>query len=156
MSDQPAKRDRRWLEYTIELSKQCPPSKTAFSVGAVIVSTDDEVIATGYSREGDPHDHAEETALAKVPGDPRLAAATIYSSLEPCSKRSSHPLTCTQLILSAGIPRVVLAWREPNLFVDCEGAELLRAAGREVIEIPDLAPAVQAINAHLLQDAADQ
>ena len=101
--------DRRWLKETIELSKKCPPSKTAFSVGAIIVSTDGEVIATGYSREGDPHDHAEETALAKVEGDPRLLSSTIYTSLEPCSKRSSHPLTCTQLILAAGIPRVVLA-----------------------------------------------
>ncbi|MET9314193.1 deaminase [Kribbella sp. NPDC003505] len=142
--------DRRWLEETIELSKKCPPSKTAFSVGAIIVSADGEVIATGYSREGDPHDHAEETALAKVEGDSRLASSTIYTSLEPCSRRSSHPLTCTQLILAAGLPRVVLAWREPNIFVDCEGAELLRAAGCEVIEIPDLAPAVRAVNAHLL------
>ncbi|MGW5191970.1 deaminase [Kribbella sp. NPDC004138] len=147
--------DRRWLEETIQLSKKCPPSKTAFSVGAIIVSTDGEVIATGYSREGDPHDHAEETALAKVEDDPRLLSSTIYTSLEPCSKRSSHPQTCTQLILAAGIPRVVLAWREPNIFVDCEGAELLRAAGCEVIEIPDLAPAVRAVNAHLLDDSAN-
>jgi pyrimidine deaminase RibD-like protein len=147
--------DRRWLEEAIELSKKCPPSKTAFSVGAIIVSADGEVIATGYSREGDPHDHAEESALAKVEGDPRLPFSTIYSSLEPCSKRSSHPLTCTQLILAAGIPRVVLAWREPNIFVDCEGAELLRAASREVIEIPDLAPAVRTVNAHLLDDSTD-
>lgn len=147
---EPSEADRRWLEQAIELSQQCPPSKTAFSVGAIIVSADGDVIATGYSREGDPHDHAEETALTKVSGDPRLSSATIYSSLEPCSKRSSHPLTCTQLILAAGIPRVVLAWREPSVFVDCEGAELLRAAGCEVIEIPDLAPAVRAVNAHLL------
>jgi len=156
MSDRPAEHDRRWLECAIELSKQCPPSATAFSVGAIIISDDDEIIATGYSREGDPHDHAEETALAKVVGDPRLASSTIYSSLEPCSKRSSHPLTCTQLILAAEIPRVVLAWREPNIFVDCEGAELLHAAGCEVIEFPDLAPAVQAINAPLLGGASGQ
>ena len=156
MSEPAAERDRRWLEYAIELSKHCPLSPTAFSVGAVIVSGDGEIIATGYSREGDPHDHAEETALAKVVGDSRLESSTIYSSLEPCSKRSSHPLTCTQLILAAGIPRVVLAWREPNLFVDCEGAELLHAAGCEVIEFPDLAPAVRAINAHLLDDSPDQ
>jgi diaminohydroxyphosphoribosylaminopyrimidine deaminase/5-amino-6-(5-phosphoribosylamino)uracil reductase len=155
MSDQPAERDRRWLERSIELSKQCPPSATAFSVGAIIVSADDEILATGYSREGDPHDHAEETALAKVVGDPRLASSTIYSSLEPCSKRSSHPLTCTQLILAAGIPRVVLAWREPDLFVDCEGVELLRAAGCEVVEISDLALAVRAINAYLFEDMTD-
>ncbi|MFD7161113.1 deaminase [Kribbella sp. NPDC059898] len=148
----PAATDRAWLEAAIELSRQCPPSTTAFSVGAIIVSAAGDVIATGYSREGDPHDHAEETALAKAERDPRLASSTIYSSLEPCSKRSSHPRTCTQLILAARIPRVVFAWREPSIFVDCEGAELLRAAGCEVLEIPEVAPAVRAINAHLLQE----
>ncbi|HEU4948656.1 MAG TPA: deaminase [Kribbella sp.] len=155
MPDAITPRDREWLQKAIDLSRSCPPSTTAFSVGALVVGADDDVISTGYSREGDPHDHAEETALAKLsPADARLTSATIYSSLEPCSERSSHPLTCTQLILAAGISRVVLAWREPPLFVGCEGVELLQSAGCEVIEIPDLADEVRAINAPLLGDSA--
>ncbi|MFJ4923468.1 hypothetical protein [Streptomyces sp. NPDC088725] len=80
----------------------------------------------------------ERTAiLAKLPADdPRLQGATLYSSLEPCSERRSRPRTCTRLVLDAGIPRVVIAWREPDLFVvGCEGVELLAAAGVEVVEI---------------------
>jgi len=69
--------------------------------------------------------------------------------LEPCSVRASRPRSCTEWILRAGIPRVVFAWREPSLFVDCEGAELLRAAGVEVVEVPALAELVRAVNAHL-------
>src|SRR5690242_6840972 len=111
--------DRHWLEAAIDLSRSCPPSPTAFSVGAIIVSPTGEVISTGYSRETDPHDHAEEIALAKLDAnDPRLPTATIYTTLEPCSKRASRPRTCTDLILAADIRRVVLAWREPSLFVD--------------------------------------
>jgi diaminohydroxyphosphoribosylaminopyrimidine deaminase/5-amino-6-(5-phosphoribosylamino)uracil reductase len=145
--------DDQWLERAIELSRSCPPSATAFCVGAIIVSNDGEVLATGYSREAHPHDHAEEIALTKIPpDDPRLRTATIYTSLEPCSKRASRPRTCTELILAAGIPRVVLAWREPSIFVDCEGVELLTAAGVEVIELPSLAERVKAINAHLLSN----
>jgi diaminohydroxyphosphoribosylaminopyrimidine deaminase/5-amino-6-(5-phosphoribosylamino)uracil reductase len=143
--------DRAWLEQAIDLSRSCPPSATAFSVGAIIVSADSEVLATGYSRETDPHDHAEEVAISKLStNDPRLAGATIYSTLEPCSKRASRPRTCTELIITAGITRVVLAWREPSLFVDCEGIELLTAAGLEVAEYPDLADAIRQVNAHLL------
>lgn len=143
--------DRRWLQQAVDVSRSCPPSSTAFSVGAVIVSQDGEVLATGYSRETDPHDHAEEIALIKIqPGDPRLRKATIYTSLEPCSKRASRPRTCTELILAAGIRRVVLAWREPSLFVDCEGVELLTTAGLDVLEYPDHAEAVRRVNAHLL------
>jgi pyrimidine deaminase RibD-like protein len=143
-------RDRRYLRRAIELANSCPPSRTAFSVGAVIVDTGGAVIATGYSRETDPHDHAEEAALAKLaPHDTRLAAATLYSSLEPCSTRASRPASCTELILATPIPRIVFAWREPNLFVDCQGTELLRAAGRNVVEIPDLAHLVRHTNEHL-------
>lgn len=142
--------DRYWLEQAIDLSRSCPPSET-FCVGAIILDKSGEILSTGYSRETDPHDHAEEIAIKKIPAsDPRLAGSTIYSSLEPCSKRASLPRTCTELIIAAGIPRVVLAWREPNLFVDCEGVELLTAAGLEVIEYPDLADAVRQVNAHLL------
>jgi pyrimidine deaminase RibD-like protein len=144
--------DRYWLEKAIDLSRSCPPLETAFSVGAIILDDAGQPISTGFSRETDPKDHAEEIALSKLGlNDPRLPAATIYTTLEPCSKRASRPRTCTELILAAGIPRVVLAWREPSLFVDCEGVELLTAAGLEVVEYPDLADAVRQVNAHLLR-----
>ncbi|GHD14873.1 hypothetical protein GCM10007147_01380 [Nocardiopsis kunsanensis] len=143
--------DAFWLRYTVELSGHCPPSRTAFSVGAVVVAADGTVLGQGYSRRDDPHDHAEEAALRGIrPEDPHLAGATIYSSLEPCSSRSSRPRACSTLILATPLPRVVFAWREPELFVDCEGAERLCAAGRTVIERPDLAGGVRAANAHLL------
>ncbi len=144
--------DRFWLTAAIELSRSCPPSSTAFSVGAVVVSARGRVLGEGYSRRDDPHDHAEEVALRETdPEDPRLAGATIYTSLEPCSLRASRPRSCTELVLSTPIPRVVLAWREPALFVDCVGAERLTAAGRTVVERPDLAELVREVNAHLLR-----
>jgi diaminohydroxyphosphoribosylaminopyrimidine deaminase/5-amino-6-(5-phosphoribosylamino)uracil reductase len=143
--------DRAWLRAAIDLSRACTPSPTAFCVGALVVAADGTVLADGYSRRDDPHDHAEEAALrALTDDDPRLAGATAYSSLEPCSRRASRPRACTDLILATAIPRVVFAWREPDVFVDCDGAERLRAAGRTVVEVSDLAPEVRAVNAHLL------
>ncbi|MFE0022919.1 deaminase, partial [Amycolatopsis sp. NPDC059021] len=128
---------------------RCPPSAT-FRVGAVVTDAEGAVLATGHSGEGDPRNHAEQAALAKLdPSDPRLATATMYSSLEPCSVRSSSPASCTRLILDAGIPRVVFAWREPEIFVVCEGAEQLEAAGRRVVEVPALARDVMRENTHL-------
>jgi riboflavin-specific deaminase-like protein len=149
----PGVTDARFLRAAIELSRQCPPSDTAFSVGAIIVAADGEIMATGFSREQDPHDHAEEVALRKVhPVDPRLPAATMYSSLVPCGARASRPVTCVQHILAAGIPRVVFAWREPPIFTEGRGAEQLRAAGVTVVEIPELARAASAINAPALRN----
>lgn len=145
--------DHRWLREAIELSRRCPPSATAFSVGAVLVAADGRVLATGYSREFQPADHAEEVALAKAglaPGDPRLAGATLYSSLEPCAARASKPTPCADLIIASGIGRVVVAWREPPIFVPGGGAVRLRKAGVAVTVVPELAGAARAVNAHLL------
>ncbi|WP_239377374.1 dCMP deaminase [Frankia sp. Cj5] len=143
--------DHRWMTRAIDLAHRCPPTTGAYSVGAVIVDANNEEIAFGFSREVDEAVHAEESALAKIdPDDPRLATATIYSTLEPCSQRKSRPRTCAQLILEVKILRVVIAWREPSLFVaDCQGYELLTAAGVTVVELPELAEQARAMNAHL-------
>lgn len=142
--------DLAWLRQAIELSRRCPRSEAAFSVGAILVSDAGEVIATGYSRERDPKDHAEEVALARAAGDARLPGATLYSSLEPCLARASRPRSCAELIREAGIGRVVIAWLEPPLFVAGGGAGALRSGGVTVAEIPWLAEAARAVNAHLL------
>jgi pyrimidine deaminase RibD-like protein len=137
----------------VSLARRCPPSDTAFSVGAVIVDADGAELSRGFSREGgDPLVHAEESALGKLsPGDPRLAGATIYSTIEPCSQRKSRPRTCTELIIAAGLRRVVIAWREPALFVaDCQGYELLSRAGLTVTELPEFAADAAAPNRHLI------
>jgi len=144
--------DRRWLLEAVELSRRCPPVSTAYSVGAVIVAGDGTRLTQGYSRENDPLAHAEESAIAKLgtPWPTALATATIYSSLEPCSTRRSRPRSCTQLILAAGIGRVVYALREPPIFAECHGVQLLRDGGVEVVEITDLRHLVREINALVL------
>ncbi|MDI2128327.1 deaminase [Yinghuangia seranimata] len=144
--------DLHWMRRAIDLSAKCAPSQAAYSVGALIVGDDGVQLADGYSRESDPHFHAEEAALAKMPADDkRLTRATMYSTLEPCSERRSRPHPCARLILDAGIPRLVIAWREPAHFVaDCIGVELLRDAGVEVVELPELADEARRVNAHLL------
>ena len=167
--------DLHWLHEAIRLSRYCPPSATAFSVGAVLIGADGTVLSTGFSREWDPADHAEEVALARlgladqgVAGSgvrwsgmaangaadsgsgPNLDGATLYSSLEPCAARASRPTPCADLIIASGIGRVVIAWREPPIFVPGGGAARLRMAGLTVKVIPELAGAARAVNAHLL------
>lgn len=140
--------DRELLARAVALAGRCPPSATAFSVGALVVGPDGRVLAEGWSRRRDPHDHAEESALADL-GGVVPPGSTVYSSLEPCGARGSRKRTCADLIIAAGIRRVVHAWREPPVFVVASGADRLRAAGVEVVEIPELADAARAPNAHL-------
>ena len=143
--------DRAWLARAIDLSRRCPPSRTAYAVGAIIVAADGTVLATGYTRETSPHDHAEEAALAKLgPADTGLGGATLYSSLEPCRFRASRPRPCAELIIEVGLRRVAIAWLEPPLLAAGGGAALLRAAGVTVVEIPGLAARARAVNAAVL------
>ncbi|MEV5147675.1 dihydrofolate reductase family protein [Streptomyces sp. NPDC052727] len=145
--------DRHWLRTACELAALCPPSETAFSVGAVVVAADGTELARGHSREGtDPVVHAEEAALAKIDaGDARVAGATVYSSLEPCARRASRPAPCAELILRAGVRRVVTAWREPDTFVaGADGRGVLVAGGAQVVVLPELEELAKAPNVHLL------
>ncbi|MFI5964832.1 dihydrofolate reductase family protein [Streptomyces asoensis] len=150
----PVAADRHWLALACALAADCPPSGTAFSVGAVVVAADGTELARGHSREaGDPVVHAEEAALAKIdPADPRLATATVYSSLEPCARRSSRPAPCARLILDAGVRRVVTAWREPDTFVtEADGTGLLAARGVDVLLLPEYEERAKEPNGHLLR-----
>ena len=139
--------DGDWLAAAVELSRRCPPSDSAYAVGALVVAGG-EVLAEGWSRDVDDSVHAEESALSRVAGP--LPGATLYSSLEPCSVRGADTTPCARLILDRGIRRVVFALREPPLLADCEGAELLATGGVTVLELPALAPAVREINAAVL------
>ncbi|MFE6624970.1 dihydrofolate reductase family protein [Streptomyces sp. NPDC057740] len=149
----PSAADRRWLALACELAAECPPSGTAFSVGAVVVAADGTELARGHSREGgDPVVHAEEAALAKIAaGDPRVTSATVYTSLEPCTRRASRPVPCARLILDAGVRRVVTAWREPDTFVaGADGSGLLAGEGVDVVVLPEYEARAKAPNSHLL------
>ena len=144
-------RDRHWLWAAIELSRRCPPSDTAYSVGAIIVDRHGRERTRGYSRDEAPLLHAEESALAKLAGsDTDLSGATMYTSMEPCTTRRSGPRTCADLIIAAGLARVVIALREPPVFVHCVGVEALRNAGVEVLTIPEFGAEVVTVNAAVL------
>jgi pyrimidine deaminase RibD-like protein len=144
---EPTGADLTWMAVAIEWSRRCPFVPDRFNVGAVVVA-DSQELEHGYSRDVDPHMHAEESALSRLSGVD-LTGATIYTSMEPCTIRASHPRTCTQLILATGITRVVYAIREPSFLVECDGVEQLAAAGLTVIEAPSLAAEVRAVNAHI-------
>jgi len=144
-------RDQRLLRDAIALSRIARPSTSAYSVGAIIAAPDGVMIADGYSRERGAQSHAEQVAIEKaLEAGVDLRGSTLYTSLEPCSVRGSGLLACTVRILDAGILRVVFALREPPLFVDGHGAEVLAAAGVEVIELAGEARVVTEINAHLI------
>ena len=144
--------DRAYLRRTIDLARMCPPSETAYSVGALIVTPDGRQF-TGYSRETAPDNHAEEEAMLKAlrAGAP-LKGCVIYSSMEPCSSRKSKPLPCSELIIRHEMARVVFAAYEPDRFVNCCGERKLTEAGIEVTVLDELSSEALRVNRHILGD----
>lgn len=146
-----AKSDDDFLRQAIDESRKSVPCQTAFRVGAVIVTASGRVFK-GYTHETAPHNHAEEEAIAKaLAAGAALGGSTIYTSMEPCSTRSSKPVSCCEHIIRHGFARVVYASGEPATFVSNTSAAKMRAAGVEYVQLSDLAAQVEEINKHLLR-----
>lgn len=97
-------------------------------VGCVIVSNN-RVIGRGWTQpSGRPH--AEAMALDQAGVAAR--GATAYVTLEPCSGHSPRGPACSDILVKAGIGRVVAALQDPFPSVDGAGFAGLRAAGIEV------------------------
>jgi len=98
------------------------------SVGCVVVR-DGEVIGEGATAPGG-RPHAEELALARAGEAARGAVA--YVTLEPCGARSSGAASCSELLVRAGVARVVIACVDASPFASGRGQARLRQAGVEV------------------------
>ena len=155
-----------YMKIALEEANKCIPAPTAFCVGCVIVvpvrsATDVEekvVLSTGYSRELVGNTHAEANALAKarelssaelekffpegIPSDGGvgrlLGEADVYTTLEPCSIRTSGLPACADALVGAQVRRCYIGVAEPDDFVTCEGAEKLKRGGIEVIWLKGL------------------
>jgi len=113
-------------------------------VGAVL-ARDEEIVGEGWhERAGEPH--AEPIAI-RAAGE-RARGATAYVTLEPCCHHGRTP-PCVDVLLAAGVRRVVYAVGDPNPRVNGTGARRLKEAGLKV-ESGLLAANAEALNAGFL------
>ena len=99
------------------------------NVGCVIVSGNGSIVGRGATRQGG-RPHAEAVALAEA-GE-RARGATLYTSLEPCAHKSARGPACSELIVEAGLAKVVVALKDPDPRTSGRGIDQLRSAEIEV------------------------
>jgi diaminohydroxyphosphoribosylaminopyrimidine deaminase / 5-amino-6-(5-phosphoribosylamino)uracil reductase len=122
-------RDARFLGAAIRLgARELGSTWPNPAVGALIVDAGEQwpiIVGRGNTRAGG-RPHAETEALDQA-GE-RARGATCYVSLEPCAHHGRTP-PCAEVLVAAGIGRVVSALEDPDPRVAGNGYEILRAAG---------------------------
>ncbi len=98
-------------------------------VGAVVVNSGN-VVGEGFHTYAGLK-HAEVLAL-EAAGE-KARGGTLYLNLEPCC-HEGRTGPCVDVVLKAGINRIVVAMRDPNPLVCGKGLEKLRGAGVEILE----------------------
>ncbi len=130
MTDEERKTHEKFMRRCLQLARcGCGTTSPNPMVGAVVVH-DGLIIGEGYHHhQGGPH--AEVRAIASVRQPGLLRESTIYVSLEPCAHYGKTP-PCADLIVSKGIPRVVVGCGDPFAKVNGLGIKKLRDAGVDV------------------------
>jgi diaminohydroxyphosphoribosylaminopyrimidine deaminase/5-amino-6-(5-phosphoribosylamino)uracil reductase len=131
--------DVRWMAAALALAGRTR-GRTAPNpnVGCVIVGNG-RVVGRGWTQPGG-RPHAEAMALAEAGEAAR--GATAYVTLEPCAHVSRRGPACADLLVAAGVARVIAATGDPDPRTDGDGFARLRAAGI-VVETGILADAAR-------------
>lgn len=109
-------------------------------VGCVLVK-DDRVIGEGFHlKAGEAH--AEVNALQDAGSNAK--GATAYVTLEPCSFEGRTG-ACTDVLIKAGVKKVVCATLDPHPKNSGKGIQILRESGIEVI-VPFLESSAENLN----------
>src|SRR5256714_1079760 len=122
--------DRRHLARAIELAEGGRGRVNPNPLVGAVIGRDEEVLGEGFHEVlGGPHAEVEAIRAA---GDPDLAGATLYVSLEPRCPQGREP-PGTDAIRAAGIERVVVASDDPSEHASGRGLGILRDEGIEVV-----------------------
>lgn len=119
-------------------------------VGCVILMRDGR-IESGYRGEKYQKDHAEFTVLEKKGLSPAdLEGATVFTTLEPCTKRSPDKVSCADRLIEARVERVVIGYMDPD--DRGRGYQKLVEAGIAIEHFDeDLVREIRALNIHFIE-----
>lgn len=145
--------DRAFARLAIDEAKKSVPEddgKTHPQVGAVVVKNG-QVLALAHRGE-EPGNHAEFVALEKKLLNEAVAGATVYTTLEPCTRRNSPKIPCAERLIERKVARVVIGMLDPDPRIRGLGIQRLREANISVTLFPhDLMQEVEELNREFIR-----
>eukprot|EP01102_Stenamoeba_stenopodia_P015523 TRINITY_DN52_c0_g1_i2.p1 TRINITY_DN52_c0_g1~~TRINITY_DN52_c0_g1_i2.p1 ORF type:complete len:303 (-),score=19.76 TRINITY_DN52_c0_g1_i2:77-985(-) len=104
-------------------------------VGAVLVDPSGQVVSSAH--RGANGAHAEYMLLESAGLPFNLEGYTIFTTLEPCTKRNPGKIPCADRIISRNVSRIFIGMYDPNPVVYRRGWALLSEYGREMRDFTD-------------------
>ncbi|KAF8964060.1 hypothetical protein BDZ97DRAFT_941227 [Flammula alnicola] len=145
----------KYLRLAVAEAEKCTPTPTAFCVGCLLVvrlpdGTPPTILAQDIQENSlethmlrPMHYRKPESCpptpislfphITSVTLDNILSSTDVYTTLEPCSIRTSGLAPCADALIASKVKRCFIGVGEPDDFVKCEGAQKLKDAGIEVI-----------------------
>lgn len=142
----------RWMRRAVDLAKKSVSEASRANtprVGVVIVK-DGETVAEGFRGRTGNGEHAEYDAIKDKPPE-QLAGATVYTTLEPCTKRGAGKIPCAERLIAANVKDVFIGLYDPNPHIFRAGWRILRDAGISLHDFtPELRAELRACNSEFL------
>ncbi len=105
------------MRRAIELARLSKPEDERIHprVGAVLTDTNGNVLETAFRGELAPGAHAEFCLFEKLKGSSKMASgATLFVTLEPCTRRSLEKIPCAVRVAESGVTSVHIGTLDPN------------------------------------------
>lgn len=150
------KLDRRGMQLAVDEARKCVAEANTGGakpkVGAVVALAGGQLIA-GHRGELAPGDHAEFTVLEGKCKNERLAGATVYTTLEPCTTRNPPKIPCVDRLISRKVGRVVIGMLDPDERIRGRGVLALRKANIRVdLFPPELMSELEEMNREFIHE----
>ena len=144
--------DLKWMRRAVELGRQSIPElgrSDAPKVGVVIVR-EGKLVGESWRGAAGSGLHAEYGLLESLE-DIDLSGTTVYTTLEPCSRRNRPKRPCAERLIERKVATVVIGMYDPNPRIYREGWRTLRDAGVELRDFAsDLRNEILADNEHFI------
>lgn len=128
----------QWMRRVLDLAKTCtaeprpdPPPRVA-----ALLTKNGRLLGEAYRGQFNEGDHAEYCLLERVLNDADVSGATVYTTLEPCSRRGPGKIPCAQRLVDRRVGEVVIGLYDPNPKVYRQGWKILRDGGIRLRDFP--------------------